>query len=92
MSKKSKKRSANRNYQTQNQRGSSNPANGEHQKEKLKEKLIYDRVETGVDQDEAVRVAVADAVMEEEHTWEKTMPYVTKNCRDKRRVVVPAFL
>ena len=47
MSKKSKKRIANRNYQTQNQRGSSNPANLEHQEKELKEKLIYDRVEKG---------------------------------------------
>ena len=67
MSKKSKKRTANRNYQTQNQRRSSNPANLEHQEIEFKDKLIYDRVEKAVDQAEDVCRAIADAVIEEEH-------------------------
>ena len=66
MSKESKKRTANRNYQTQNQRGSSNPANLEHQTE-FKNKQIYDRVEKAADQAEDVRIAIADAVIEEVH-------------------------
>ena len=65
MSKKSKKRLADGNYQTQKQRGSSNPANLEHQETELKNKLIYDRVEKAVDQAVDVRMAIADAVIEE---------------------------
>ena len=63
--KKSRKRRANQNNQTQHCGGSSNLVNVEHHRKTLKEKLLYDRVETGVKQEEPIRDTVADAVIEE---------------------------